>query len=555
MGAEQSTEAGPQSQGYQATSSQDKDVGRPALPSALVICGPSGVGKGTLIQRLQQGSDRFGFSCSHTTRKPRAGEQDNLHYHFTTKEQFEKEIAEGKFLEYAYVHDNIYGTSLKAVQDVAAKGKCCLLDIDVQGARQVRKSGLRAIFVFIAPPSEEELEHRLRGRGTESEEQINRRLAAAKQEIASIKEPGLYDYVIFNDDLEEATLQLTSVAERALAGKIGNGTDNPTVQPASPAKSPTQKQAAKPQPAQPQQPSGEASSSGAGAVAAVPKAVHTEPVATQTSSASAVPAATTQEGLARWQGKVALVTGASAGIGWATCELLALSGLRVVAVARRRDRLEALQQTLVAKGVPIADFLPVVCDITKEAEVVALPRIIVKRWPDAGVDVLVNNAGMGRNNAALFDGSTASWVEMISTNVLGVCMCTREAIQDMKRRGTYGHIINVSSLSGHRVAHGASGGAFYAATKHALKALTEGLRQEARGHKVDLRVSSISPGMVETEFNVVSSFGNEDVAKKKYEQFKCLEAADIAQAVLWCLASPDHMEVNDILIRPTAQVF
>ncbi len=184
---------------------------------------------------------------------------------------------------------------------------------------------------------------------------------------------------------------------------------------------------------------------------------------------------------------------------------------------------------------------------------VALPRIIVKRWPDAGVDVLVNNAGMGRNNAALFDGSTASWVEMISTNVLGVCMCTREAIQvsalcwrnpwtasmtldffhvlrpahgflrclgpcllgvivkhrlmhetwlhplhehhmrealsvaslaallqDMKRRGSYGHVINISSMSAHRVANGASGGGFYAATKHALKALTESLRQEVR---------------------------------------------------------------------------
>lgn len=238
--------------------------GGPA-PSALVIVGPSGVGKGTLINRLMESDPRFGFSCSHTTRPPREGEvvsrlrrvssmveqartavwlarlaggattrrlprahpsatarsapkQDGVHYHFTTHEAFEAGIAAGKFLEHAHVHKNIYGTSVQAVQDVADSGRCCVLDIDVQGARQVgagpgtvwaaacalrrarqlaywyqvpalglpraapplssnpgqpccrtlqvRKAGLKAIFVFIAPPSLEELEHRLRGRAT-----------------------------------------------------------------------------------------------------------------------------------------------------------------------------------------------------------------------------------------------------------------------------------------------------------------------------------------------------------------------------------------------------
>eukprot|EP00891_Asterochloris_glomerata_P009316 jgi/Astpho2/9316/fgenesh1_pm.00142_%23_1_t len=254
-----------------------------------------------------------------------------------------------------------------------------------------------------------------------------------------------------------------------------------------------------------------------------------------------------------WQGKCALVTGASAGIGWAVCEVLATAGIRVVAVARRRERLEALQQELISKGVPIQDFLPVVCDITKEAEVVALPRIIVKRWPQAGIDILVNNAGLGRNNAHLFDGKTASWVEMVSTNVLGVCMCAREAVQDMKRRGQWGQVVNISSMSGHRVANGGTGGAFYSATKHAVKALTEGLRQEARANKVPLRVSCISPGMVETEFDYVSNYHDQQIGGKRYEQMKCLEAEDIAQAVVYCLAAPDHVEVNDVLMRPTAQ--
>lgn len=147
--------------------------------------------------------------------------QDGVHYHFTSKEAFEREIAEGKFLEYAYVHSNIYGTSIKAVQDVAAAGKCCILDIDVQGARQVRASGLRAIFVFVAPPSVEELERRLRGRGTESEEQITTRLKNAREELSSVQEPGLYDIVLINNDLEGCFKDLVMVAARALAGEVG----------------------------------------------------------------------------------------------------------------------------------------------------------------------------------------------------------------------------------------------------------------------------------------------------------------------------------------------
>ena len=124
---------------------------KPSSPSALVIVGPSGVGKGTLIGRLTEGdgSNAFGFSVSHTTRAPRPGEKHGEHYFFTTKEQFAKEVGEGKFLEYAEVHGNLYGTSLRAVESVLEAGKVCLLDIDTQGARLVRKSGLKAIFVFV----------------------------------------------------------------------------------------------------------------------------------------------------------------------------------------------------------------------------------------------------------------------------------------------------------------------------------------------------------------------------------------------------------------------
>lgn len=189
-------------------------------PSALVIVGPSGVGKGTLINKLLAGREAsFGFSCSHTTRKPREGEEDGVHYHFVTKDAFEEGIERGDFLEYARVHDNIYGTSLQAVKAVSSSGKCCILDIDVQGARQVRASGLKALVVFIAPPSSEELLTRLRSRGTESEEQIQIRSRNSRIELESIKESNLYDAVLVNDDFESCFEKLKAIADKACAGE------------------------------------------------------------------------------------------------------------------------------------------------------------------------------------------------------------------------------------------------------------------------------------------------------------------------------------------------
>ena len=139
----------------------------------IVVCGPSGVGKGTLLDKLlKEHPDEFGFSVSHTTRAPRVGEVNGVHYHFCGKDEMEQMIRDGAFLEYARVHSNIYGTSVAAVQAVAKDGKTCLLDIDVQGAEAVKRSTLDARFLFIAPPSYEVLEQRLRGRGTETEDKV-----------------------------------------------------------------------------------------------------------------------------------------------------------------------------------------------------------------------------------------------------------------------------------------------------------------------------------------------------------------------------------------------
>lgn len=180
----------------------------------VVMCGPSGVGKGTLINRLMADfPGRFGFSVSHTTRAPRPGEEDGVHYNFVEKADMEADIAAGKFLEYAHVHENIYGTSLAAVEAVAKKGRVCVLDIDVQGAEIVKKSSLDAVFVFVSPPSMEELEARLRGRGTEKEESIQKRLANAAGEMAKTKVEGFFHAVIVNDDLDRAYGELKTAID------------------------------------------------------------------------------------------------------------------------------------------------------------------------------------------------------------------------------------------------------------------------------------------------------------------------------------------------------
>ncbi|KAL1129926.1 hypothetical protein AAG570_012870 [Ranatra chinensis] len=150
----------------------------------LVVCGPSGSGKSSLINRLfNEYPQKFGFSVSHTSRAPRPGEVNGQHYHFTTKEKIEDGIKQGLFLETAMFSGNFYGTSIEAVQEVCKSGKVCVLDIEIEGVKQVKQKKLDLVLVFVKPPSMEELEKRLRGRGTESEESLQRRLTTAKREM------------------------------------------------------------------------------------------------------------------------------------------------------------------------------------------------------------------------------------------------------------------------------------------------------------------------------------------------------------------------------------
>ena len=174
----------------------------------IVISGPSGAGKSTVVSRAMQGREDYCFSTSVTTRKPRPGEQDGREYFFITRERFEEMAAGGELLEYAQYVSNGYGTPRAFVEQKLAEGLDVLLDIEVQGARQVRDAVPEAVKIFVIPPSLEELRRRLEGRGTDTPEAIEGRLLRARQEYA---EADFYDYILVNDDADEAAAELRAI--------------------------------------------------------------------------------------------------------------------------------------------------------------------------------------------------------------------------------------------------------------------------------------------------------------------------------------------------------
>jgi guanylate kinase len=174
----------------------------------FVITGPSGVGKGTLIRRLRERIPGLELSVSATTRPPRPGEQDGVDYHFASNEEFDRMAREGRLLEHATYSGHKYGTPRSEVEPLLAEGRSVVLEIEVQGARQVRRSMPEAIQVFIAPPSPAALRERLEGRGTDRPEDIERRLSVAQDELAAQREFG---HVVVNDDLDRATDELVAL--------------------------------------------------------------------------------------------------------------------------------------------------------------------------------------------------------------------------------------------------------------------------------------------------------------------------------------------------------
>ncbi|KAK8146382.1 hypothetical protein G3M48_003174 [Beauveria asiatica] len=183
----------------------------------VVISGPSGVGKGTLFNLLlERHPDAFCLSVSHTTRTPRSGEEDGKDYHFVQMQDFEDLIAKDGFVEHAEFSGNRYGTSKMTIEEQTKKGRIVLLDIEMEGVKQIKNSSIAARYVFIAPPSVQQLEQRLRGRGTETEASIQKRLAQANKELEYSQTPGVHDLIIVNDDLETAYKELDAFIYKPL---------------------------------------------------------------------------------------------------------------------------------------------------------------------------------------------------------------------------------------------------------------------------------------------------------------------------------------------------
>lgn len=242
-------------------------------------------------------------------------------------------------------------------------------------------------------------------------------------------------------------------------------------------------------------------------------------------------------------GKTVLITGASSGIGAACAHAFAGLEARLLLAARRLDRLQKLAAAIYAQhGVEVHTIQ---LDVRDQPAVEAAIGGLSGAW--AVVDILVNNAGLSRGLDKLHEGKLADWEEMIDTNIKGLLYVSRAVIPGMVARRS-GHVINIGSIAGHQVY---PSGNVYSATKHAVNALTQGMRIDLLGTGV--RVSTVDPGMVETEFSQVRFHGDETRAAKVYQGLTPLTPNDVADAVVYCATRPDHVNINEIIIMPTAQ--
>jgi len=237
--------------------------------------------------------------------------------------------------------------------------------------------------------------------------------------------------------------------------------------------------------------------------------------------------------------KTIFITGASSGIGAACARKFSEQGARLILAARRLDRLNKLAASLTT---------PVHClqlDVRDRAKVEGAVGGLDSAW--SSIDVLINNAGLSRGLDKLHEANPDDWEEMIDTNIKGLLYVSRAIIPGMVSRGN-GHIINIGSIAGHQVY---PGGNVYCATKHAVDALTKGMRLDL----VDtpLRVSTIDPGLVETEFSQVRFHGDTERAAKTYQGFQPLTGDDIAEAAVWIADRPAHVQIAEVIILPTAQ--
>jgi NADP-dependent 3-hydroxy acid dehydrogenase YdfG len=235
--------------------------------------------------------------------------------------------------------------------------------------------------------------------------------------------------------------------------------------------------------------------------------------------------------------RIAVVTGASSGIGEATARGLHAAGFSVVLGARREDRLMAVVRELGGRGLPL--------DVRDLASIDAFTAAVAAEYGE--VEVLVNNAGLAAGLQPLADGNDDDWVQMMETNVLGLLRVTK-AMLPLLRRAPRAHIVNLGSVAGFEVYPGGVG---YTASKHAVRAITKTLRLELMGEPI--RVTEIEPGMVETEFSLVRFKGDRDRASKVYQGMQPLTGADVADCIVWVVTRPPHVNVDEMVVRPIAQ--
>ncbi|HLB56205.1 MAG TPA: SDR family oxidoreductase [Coxiellaceae bacterium] len=242
--------------------------------------------------------------------------------------------------------------------------------------------------------------------------------------------------------------------------------------------------------------------------------------------------------------KIVLITGASSGIGAACAGQFAKAGAKLILCARRIKIINELAEQLTKKFQ--TEIICVELDVKNYSEIKKQLSTLPEKFKN--IDILINNAGLAAGRDAVQNADVNDWEEMINTNIKGLLYMTHEILPQMITRNA-GHIINIGSIAGHAVY---PNGAVYCATKFAVKALSEGLRMDLLG--TNIRVSSVDPGAVETNFSNVRFKGDVERAAKVYEGFEPLKASDIADAILYCATRPAHVNVSEILIMPTAQV-
>ncbi|AVH61894.1 NAD(P)-dependent oxidoreductase [Nostoc sp. 'Peltigera membranacea cyanobiont' 213] len=243
------------------------------------------------------------------------------------------------------------------------------------------------------------------------------------------------------------------------------------------------------------------------------------------------------------QNQIILIAGASSGIGTACARIFAGAGAKLILAARRLERLQQLGDSLSKEFNPEIHLLQL--DVRDRSAVESAISTLPSAWSD--IDILINNAGLSRGLDKLHEGKFQDWEDMIDTNVKGLLYLSRYVIPGMVSRDR-GHVVNLGSIAGHQTY---PGGNVYCATKAAVRAISEGLKQDLLGTQV--RVTSVDPGMVETEFSEVRFHGDAERAKKVYQGVTPLTADDVADVIFFCVTRSPHVNINEVVLMPVDQ--